>query len=372
DVVHIHHWVRLTSNLGTIAVAKGIPVVVTLHDLYATCPRFFRMKEDGSCCVLPLSPENCLHSADRWLFQHDMEIRGALASFRDDVLAELAASTRIIAPSATHAATVSERLGVKDIAIQVLPHGCMTPLRPAPRPDPGKKLQVVYFSHLYPFKGAKHLIEAFLKMEHRNEVALHLFGGAVLPDFAAELKALAKGEDITFHGPYTPKDLETFPMDLVVLPTLLSESYSFILDEAVGLGVPIMASDAGAIPERCGKSAFVFRRGNVEQMTQILDMIAADRSFLDKKRAAEPIKIMSQDEHLTRLETIYSEVIQEGPAKTIEDRRFSHLKDQWERREYGFKELIRSEQWEYLVASLRKRIVELEVQLATRTPPGGE
>ena len=34
----------------------------------------------------------------------------------------------------------------------------------------------------------------------------------------------------------------------------------------------------------------------------------------------------------------------------------------------GFKELIRSEQWEYLVATLRKRIVELEIEL-TRRPP---
>ena len=39
---------------------------------------------------------------------------------------------------------------------------------------------------------------------------------------------------------------------------------------------------------------------------------------------------------------------------------------------YFFKELVRSEQWEQLVASLRKRIVELECELATRPPPAGE
>lgn len=374
DVVHIHHWVRLTSNLATIAAGKGIPVVVTLHDLYATCPRFFRMKDDGSCCVLPLSPENCLHSAERWLFQHDQEIRNALASFKSDVLAELTAANRVLAPSATHAKTVTERLGLDHVPVRVLPHGLLTQLKPAPRPDAGSKLQVVYFSHLYPFKGAKHLIEAFLKMKHRDEVALHLFGGDVSPEFTDELKALSKGHDVTFHGPYTPEDLETFPMDLVVLPTLLSESYSFILDEAVGLGVPIMASDAGAVPERCGKSAFVFRRGDVDQMTEILDKVAGDRSLLDQMRAADPIKIMPMDEHLEKLEAIYDEAIQEGPNENNqfgnpEDRRFVHLKDQWERREYGFKELIRSEQWEDLVASLRKRVVELEVELSTRPPP---
>lgn len=369
DLVHVHHWVRLTSNLCMIAARTGIPAVVTLHDLYTTCPRFFRMKEDGSCCVLPLSPENCLHSAERWLFQSDAEIRGALASFKADVLAELRAAVTVLAPSATHARTVSERLGVEDLPVEVLPHGRLTDLKPAPRPPDGGKLKVVYFSHLYPFKGPKHLIEAYQRMERRDEVELHLFGAEVLPDFAKELKALAKDLDVTFHGSYTPQDLETFPMDLVVVPTLLSESYSFILDEAASLGVPVVASDAGAIPERAGDSVLLFRRGEVEELARALDRLAADRSLLEKMGGAPPVAIMPMEEHLERLEAIYQEAAGKTPAAAGADRRMEHLKEQWERREFGFKELVRSEQWESLVASLRKRIVELEVELARRPPP---
>jgi glycosyltransferase involved in cell wall biosynthesis len=369
DLVHVHHWVRLTSNLAVIAARAGIPVVVTLHDLYATCPRFFRMKEDGSYCVLPLSPENCLHSADRWLFQRDQEIRSALISFQEDVMAELAAAARIVAPSRTHADTIKERLGAADVKIEVLPHGRLTGLKPAPRPDPGGKLKMVYFSHLYPFKGAKLLVEAYQRMKHRDQAELHLFGGEVLPEFATELKELARDLDVTFHGPYVPEDLEKFPMDLVVLPTMLSESYSFILDEAADLGVPIVASDAGAIPERSGASALIFRRGDVNGLAELLDRVTGDRSELDKLRAAPPIAIMPMEEHLGKLERLYEESVKAGPATVSQDRRFVHLKDQWERREHGFKELIRSEQWEYLVASLRKRIVELEIEIAQRQAP---
>ena len=127
DLVHVHHWVRLTSNLCMIAVKAGIPVVVTLHDLYTTCPRFFRMKEDGSYCVLPLSEENCLRSAERWLFQSDGEIRTALASFKADFQSELMIANRVLAPSAHHGKTVTERLGLAGVKIEVLPHGCLTP-----------------------------------------------------------------------------------------------------------------------------------------------------------------------------------------------------------------------------------------------------
>ncbi|MBU0753600.1 MAG: glycosyltransferase, partial [Planctomycetes bacterium] len=369
DVVHIHHWVRLSSNLAVVAAGMGFPVVVTLHDLYVTCPRFFRMKEDGSYCVLPLSPENCLKSADRWLFQRDPEIRSALNTFKTDVAAELAAATRVLAPSSTHASTVKDRLGAEAVEIDVLPMGRLSALKPAPRPGPGGKLVVVYFSHLYPFKGPKILLEAFKKMVHKDETELHLFGGEVLPEFAEELKTFARGLDVTFHGPYVPEDLEKFPMDVVVLPTQLAESYSFILDEASDLGAPIVACEVGAIPERLGKSGLLFRRGDVDGLARILDRLASDRSVLDELRAAGPVSTLSMEEHINRLEAVYKEAIEEGARSGIQDRTVVHLRDQWERREYGFKELIRSEQWESLVASLRKRIVELEVELAQKRNP---
>lgn len=369
DLVHVHHWVRLTSNLCALSVQLGIPVVVTLHDLYATCPRFFRMKDDGSYCVQPLSPESCVHCAERWLFQRDPEIRSAVASFSADILDELTYATRVLTPSETHADTIRERLALKDLAIQVLPHGSLTDLEPAPRPGEGGKLKAVYFSHLYPFKGPRLLLEAYKLMERRDEMELHLFGGEVLPDFAKELKAFAQGMDVAFHGPYKPEDLSNFPMDLIVIPTLLAESYSFILDEAAALSVPVVASDSGALRERAGESVLLFRKGDAKGLASVLDRLAADRGELERMRAASPVRVLSMEEHLERLDAVYREAKVEGAKDFGEDRIFDRLKEQWERREFGFKELIRSEQWESLVASLRKRIVELESELVRRSDP---
>src|SRR5688572_3395837 len=49
-VVHIHQWIRLTSNLVEVVQQQGIPAVVTLHDYYASCPRAFRLAPDGAAC----------------------------------------------------------------------------------------------------------------------------------------------------------------------------------------------------------------------------------------------------------------------------------------------------------------------------------
>ena len=85
-------------------------------------------------------------------------------------------------------------------------------------------------------------------------------------------------------------------------------------------------------------------------------------------RAAPALPVLSMGEHLDLLEKVYHEEMARGAGPVTEDRLMEHLEEQWERREFGFKELVRSEQWEQLVASLRQRIVELEVELMSRPP----
>ncbi|HVQ24200.1 MAG TPA: glycosyltransferase, partial [Planctomycetota bacterium] len=66
DVVHVHHWARLTTTVVATCKAAGVPVVLTLHDLLASCPRYHRVKADLSFCEVPPSPEACRHCAPRW------------------------------------------------------------------------------------------------------------------------------------------------------------------------------------------------------------------------------------------------------------------------------------------------------------------
>ena len=50
DLIHLHHWNGLVWNLIGLARERGIRTVVTLHDLYTTCGRFFRMPDARSFC----------------------------------------------------------------------------------------------------------------------------------------------------------------------------------------------------------------------------------------------------------------------------------------------------------------------------------
>ena len=58
DVAHVHHWLNLGGGLVRRLRALGVPSVVSLHDAWATCPRFNRVV-DERFCELPLGPATC-------------------------------------------------------------------------------------------------------------------------------------------------------------------------------------------------------------------------------------------------------------------------------------------------------------------------
>jgi glycosyltransferase involved in cell wall biosynthesis len=64
DVVHLHHWQRLSRDLVATATRARVPAVVTLHDLSATCLVLHRVRPDTlATCDVPLAPDPCLDCA---------------------------------------------------------------------------------------------------------------------------------------------------------------------------------------------------------------------------------------------------------------------------------------------------------------------
>ncbi len=59
DLVHLHHLLYLSCGLVERAKARGLPVVMTLHDFWLECPRFGQLVHaDGSLCTT-VDAERC-------------------------------------------------------------------------------------------------------------------------------------------------------------------------------------------------------------------------------------------------------------------------------------------------------------------------
>jgi glycosyltransferase involved in cell wall biosynthesis len=185
DVVHVHHWLRLTRDLVTRAARLGVPAVVTLHDLSASCLIYFRIRpEDGSFCERPLAPDPCLSCVSRfflttnWITTEHQTRR--LESLRNDSRRELSLARVVTALCSDQARLLGSILELERPVRTVLPasDSRITPAEP-PNFEPGgeQPLAVGCWATMHPLKGANILIEAVRQLgDARVPITLDLAG----------------------------------------------------------------------------------------------------------------------------------------------------------------------------------------------------
>ena len=370
DVVHLHHWKYLTNNLVAICAERGIPVVVTLHEVWTSCPRVHRIRWDGAFCADPVATAPCLTCAERGLWQGEQEIASALALRREMLDAELALAAAIIVPSEAHRAFLLGLLDLPPDRLTVLPHGSIPTvgLRESPGTQsgfPNRPLQIGHWGHLMYLKGPHLILEAVHKLREPSAVQVHLIGTTIEqePGYEPRLRDLARGIPVQFHGAYRPADLQAFDLDLAVLPSITSESYSFTLDEALRLGLPVLVSDRGALPERIGAAGLTFRAGDADDLARRLqEILDAPEVLATLRRGIRPEALFSMEAHVAMLEKIYDDAAHanrpKGDSPTPYLKLIAHAQQQVREREEAlarFREQL---------AIVQPRLQELEAERA--------
>lgn len=303
DLVHVHHWIRLSRDLVQRAALERIPAVVTLHDLWTTCLVTFRVKpESGEFCEVKLGPSPCLRCAAQvpprtpWL---SYEAQGvALLERSADLSRELELARRVLVPTRAHAEAVLRYLGLarERLDVRVVPHGrelglgARAPLAP---PHEHGQLVLGAWGHLYRLKGADLLLRAVRLLREPARVALHFAGGEPEPAFAREVHELARGLDVTFHGPYAARELGRHPVSAVhafVSGTRAHESFGLVLDEAVALGLVLVLPASGAYAERLGgaRGALFYAPGDAAALAAVLQRLLDEPALLADLRRALP------------------------------------------------------------------------------------
>jgi glycosyltransferase involved in cell wall biosynthesis len=317
DVVHVHHWIRLTENLVEIARDLEIPVVVTLHDFAPSCPRAFRMyAADGSPCFRETKPDNCGPCAHRWPWYDDAAMAQALSWFRRNSRAELGrAGARLCASSAV-AALIAKALDLDPQDFKVLPLG-YEPRFSGRRARPsasGGSLRVAYWGSVTERKGVAFLAAALERVRQTGaEVSLDVFGRIDRPELEAEIREAAGELSLTLHGRYEYAELAEAEIDLAVFPSLCLETYGLVVDEAQELGLPIVVPAEGAMAERVAGGGLSFPIGDGEGLTAVLLRLAQDRDELERLR--QQVQPPGQDlsHHRDELAAVYRDVIAAPP-----------------------------------------------------------
>lgn len=290
-----HQGCRLLHGLGSLSPpARGGAFVLTIHDvIYRQFPQ-----------SLPLGPR---------LF---MRLVHPYVARRAD---------RVIVPSRHSASEVINLLGVQEERVRVVPYGAGNELHPVTDPAVNEAVLVrhnvrrpylVSVCRAYAHKNLAGLLRAFarLRASRRDDVQLVLVGdryrtGDALDRLTNELNL---SPAVVFTGFVTNEDLSSLysSAEAFVFPSL-AEGFGLPILEAMSCGVPIVASNASAVPEAVGDAGVTVDTQDAEAFAAALRRVLDDsalRSELSRRGLARAARF-TWEESARQTLAVYQDVI---------------------------------------------------------------
>lgn len=305
DLVHCHNiYHQLTPSIIGAAKARGVPVVLTLHDYKPVCPAYTRLR-DGKPC------SECLGGGFAPVLRH----RCAEGSLGKSALlyAEAAVQRRLgnyekvdrfIAPSHFMRESALHRFRPEQVAL--LYNGVdLAGIAPAGR-DEGYAL---YLGRLSREKGIETLLRAHAAA--REAWPLVVAGTGPLAD---EFKAKYPAAQFVGHLGGAALQETIAGAAAVVVPSEWYENCPMSVLEAMAHGKPVVGSRMGGIPELVaeGKTGMLFEPGNVAELQEklaTLMALPALRQLMGKQARVRAAQEFSLEQHNAGLMEIYRSVV---------------------------------------------------------------
>lgn len=290
DVVITHNLKGIGVSIGREIQKQGVPHIHTLHDVQLSVP---------SGLLIAGQEQSWLNRSflRRW--------------YEAGVKREIGTPDLVLSPSKFLAEFYKERGMFPDSRSEILPN----PLPPdqvalrSARLTP--RTQFLYVGQLEEHKGIRELLDAFDLAGDGME--LHIAGEGTLSEMITERSDLNKR--ICFHGFVSLNHLIRIlkTTDAVVVPSVCYENSPTVIYESFLVGVPVIASSIGGIPEliKDGHTGILVKPGDTEDLARAMKEVHASRDAWWKK--SELIRKEGEQYSIKRyvdqLETYIKEII---------------------------------------------------------------
>lgn len=296
DVAHAHNiYHHLSPSILGVLKQRGIPVVLTLHDLKLACPAYKMWRPGGVC-------ERCkggaLYNVLRYRCIKNSSALSALVMLEATVHEVLGIyrhhTSRFVVPSQFYLQKFSEWGWDRKRLVHIPNFVDVKSLHP--EFTAGKAF--LYVGRLVPEKGIATLIRASVKADVPVWIA-----GAGPEEEALRQQTEKLGADVTFLGHRNGEALHDAVRSAraVVLPSEWYENAPMSVMEAYALGKPVVGAAIGGIPEliRERETGVTFESGNADALAatlrrladtpdgQLADMARAGRAWMEADFTAE-------------------------------------------------------------------------------------
>ena len=346
DLVHFQHFIALSAHLLRVAKNEGFPVVLTLHDFFVLCHRIHLLKRDYRLCPGPLYGLECISCLDDFCKEKPRDLRTRLFlegknflpfpiikwtkrffmppkylgekgyevlhryRFMHEILK---IPDELLVPSSFVREQFLKYYPMIESRVRVVPLGIL----PVEGRGRGRKLNgkvgFCYFGNILPLKGLHLLIDAF-KALPRGKASLTIYGSRNpwTEAYFDQLVKQANGFSVYFRGPFKREELSEAlnDQDVAILPSICPESFSFVIREANSLGLPVIASRIGAIPETVeeGVNGLLFEPGNVADLRECMLRFIQEPELIQKMTLKMP-KVQSMADHARELVESYKTIL---------------------------------------------------------------
>ena len=265
------------------ALATGLSTVLIAHDMYPFCPALFACFGEPCTSCEPDKLARCMAQNPYNEFWHNTAPVHWIALREAYLEVANLSNVRLVAPSLS----VRDRLcavlpQLHPNAWKVIAHGLDTDLFARPSVQPGDpkapaRLRIVIPGRLPPHKGLYLLRDALPAL--LGSATLLLLGCG---KFGEPFRGVP-GVEVVPDYEYSRlgEAVRQFDPDMALLLSVLPESFSYTLSEMFALGLPVVATKVGALPERIqdGHNGLLFAPDS-RSLVDTVTLLATDRPRL--------------------------------------------------------------------------------------------
>ncbi len=253
--VHFHHLQGIDPALLQLPDELGLPYDFTVHDYYILCPQISLTGVRGQYCGEP-DEAGC----NRCLRLLPAPGKVDIGAWRRQHATLVDKAARVFAPSRDVEARVLRHFPRAEVIVAPHPEEKALDRPPTPRSlAADQPLRIAVLGALGPAKGPDLLERCALDAEYRDlPLDFQLLG------YAYRTLIERPRSRLTVHGAYQDDELDRLLGELkphlVWFPAQCPETYSYTLSACLRNGLPVVAPNLGAFPERLAGRAWSWIR----------------------------------------------------------------------------------------------------------------